>query len=65
MNDVLPDNAGYVAAAYLVFLVMVLVYVGIMAIRVGRLERELVELNELVDRERARDREPDREPERA
>lgn len=55
MNDVLPDKAGYVAAAYLVFLLMVLVYVGIMAIRVGRLERELVELNELVDREANRD----------
>lgn len=57
MNDVLPDKAGYVAAAYLVFLLMVLVYVGIMAIRVGRLERELVELNELVDREANRERE--------
>lgn len=57
MNDVLPDKAGYVAAAYLVFLLMILVYVGIMAIRVGRLERELVELNELVDREATRDAE--------
>jgi len=65
MNDVLPDNAGYVVAAYLVFLVMVLVYVGIMAIRVGRLERQLVELNELVDRAATREREPNREPERA
>lgn len=59
MNDVLPDKAGYVAAAYLVFLLLVLGYVGIMAIRVGRLERELVELNELVDRG------AEREPERA
>jgi hypothetical protein len=50
MNDVLPDKAGYVAAAYLVFLLLVLVYVGIMAIRVGRLERELVELSELAER---------------
>lgn len=55
MNDVLPDKAGYVAAAYLVFLLLVLVYVGIMAVRVGRLERELVELNELADREASRD----------
>ena len=52
MNDVLPDKAGYVAAAYLVFLLLVLVYVGIMAIRVGRLERELVELSELAERGR-------------
>lgn len=43
--DVLPDNAGYVAGAYLVFLALVLVYVAIMAIRLGRMERELVALN--------------------
>lgn len=55
MNDVLPDKAGYVAAAYLVFLLLILVYVGIMAIRVGRLERELVELNELADRKAERE----------
>ena len=40
-----PDNTGYVFAAYLVFLALVLVYVAIMAIRLARVERELVELN--------------------
>ncbi len=45
-TSALPDNTGYVAAAYLVFLALVLVYVAIMAVRLGRLERELVELNE-------------------
>lgn len=43
--DTLPDNGEYVAAAYLVFLALLLVYFAIMAIRLGRVERELVELN--------------------
>ena len=48
MLPALPlDEAGkYVAAAYLVFLALLLVYFVIMAIRLGRVERELVELNE-------------------
>ncbi len=45
----LPDNVGYVAAAYLVFLALVLVYVAIMATKLGRVERELGELNALAD----------------
>ncbi len=44
-NDALPDNGGYVAAAYLVFLLLILIYVAIMATRLSRMERELVELN--------------------
>jgi hypothetical protein len=44
--ETLPDNGGYVAAAYLVFLALLLVYFVIMAIRLGRVERELVELNQ-------------------
>lgn len=51
------DEAGkYVAAAYVVFLGLVLVYVAIMAARLGRIERELGELTELLD---ARDRDED------
>ncbi len=46
----MPDGDGYLAAAYLVFLALVLVYVAIMAARLGRLERELGELNELAAR---------------
>jgi hypothetical protein len=39
------DEAGkYVAGAYIVFLVLILVYVSIMAIRLQRIERELGEL---------------------
>jgi hypothetical protein len=50
------DDAGpYVAAAYLVFLGLVLLYVAIMAGKLSRLEREVTELDELVAR---RDAEP-------
>jgi hypothetical protein len=45
------DEAGkYVAGAYLVFLALVLIYVAIMAAKLSRIERELIELNELADR---------------
>jgi hypothetical protein len=46
----LPDNSGYVVAAYLVFLVLLLIYVGIMATKLSRFERELTELNELAEK---------------
>ncbi len=49
----MPDGDGYLAAAYLVFLALVLVYVAIMAVRLGRLERDLVELDELAERRQA------------
>jgi hypothetical protein len=50
VTDTLPDNTGYVAAAYLVFFALVLIYVVIMAAKLSRFERELSELNELADR---------------
>jgi CcmD family protein len=40
----LHEAGKYVAAAYLVLFVLVLVYVAIMAIRMSRIERELGEL---------------------
>jgi hypothetical protein len=44
------DEAGkYVAAAYLVFLALLLIYVAIMASKLSRIEREVVELAELVE----------------
>jgi hypothetical protein len=54
------DDAGpYVAAAYLVFLALVLIYVAIMAGKLVRLQRELGEVAELVERRQAeRDEEP-------
>jgi predicted S18 family serine protease len=54
------DEAGkYVAAAYLVFLALILIYVAIMAVRLSNLERDVRELAELAERELAD--EPDRE----
>ena len=51
MTDKLPDNGGYVAAAYLVFLALLLIYVAVMAVRAGRLERDVAATLELLDRE--------------
>jgi CcmD family protein len=58
----MPDGDGYLAAAYLVFLALILVYVAIMAVRLGRLERELVELDELAARREAEARDRQAEP---
>jgi hypothetical protein len=58
------DDAGpYVAAAYLVFLALILIYVAIMATKLGRIEREISELSEIVER-REGDGAEDREEER-
>jgi hypothetical protein len=47
------DDAGpYVAGAYLVFLALILVYVAIMASKLARMEREIVELSEIAERRR-------------
>jgi hypothetical protein len=50
------DDAGpYVAAAYLVFLALILIYVAIMAGKLARIARELGELTQIVERrDRAR-----------
>jgi hypothetical protein len=40
----------YVAAAYLVFLALVLVYVAIIAAKIARIERELHTLSELAEK---------------
>ena len=62
MTSALPDNTGYVAAAYLVFLALVLIYVVIMASKLSRFERELSELNELADQRGRVGAESQREP---
>jgi hypothetical protein len=51
------DEAGkYVAAAYVVFLALILVYVAIMATKLQRIDRELAELADAAERrEGARD----------
>ena len=57
MSPALPlDDAGpYVAAAYLVFLALVVIYVAIMAAKLQRIERELRELAGFAE-QRARSR---------
>ena len=44
----LPENShdGYVAAAYIVFFVLLLIYLAIMSIRLGRTERAVRKLRE-------------------
>jgi hypothetical protein len=49
-------SAGtYVAAAYVVFVALILTYVAIMAVRAQRLERDLEELRRDVEAARAQD----------
>jgi hypothetical protein len=60
-------SAGkYVAGAYIVFLALVLIYVAIMATRLSRTERELIELRRDVERQRrgeqAGEQDREREP---
>lgn len=47
----LPDDEAikYVLGAYLVFLVLVLIYVGIMAAKIERMRRDLTELADLAE----------------
>ena len=53
----LPLHAAgkYVAGAYVVFVVMLVVYLGIMTLRTGRNRRELGDLREELAERRARD----------
>jgi type II secretory pathway component PulM len=53
MAALAATGGNYVAAAYVVFLALVLVYVAIMAVKLARIERELSELQT--------QREPERE----
>jgi hypothetical protein len=46
------SNNGYVAAAYIVFFAIVLIYVAIMALRLRSVERGLRELNERAEHPR-------------
>ncbi len=56
------DEAGkYVAAAYLVFLALILIYVAIMAGRLSRIERDLDEVADLLDKRDAAKAQDERE----
>jgi hypothetical protein len=46
----LSGGDRYVAAAYLVFLLLVLSYLAIMAVKLSRIEREVVAIAEAVER---------------
>ncbi len=53
------DEAGkYVAGAYIVFVVLLVVYVAIMAAKLGRIEKELREVANFAE-QRKRDEEPE------
>ena len=54
------ESGPYVAAAYLVFLALILIYVAIMAAKLVRIERQVTELDELTER-RAAERRAERE----
>jgi len=53
--DTLPDDSatGYVAAAYLVFLAILLIYLAIMGVRIMRMGRDLTELDDVVRERKA------------
>ncbi|HEU4739401.1 MAG TPA: hypothetical protein VFS54_10025 [Solirubrobacterales bacterium] len=52
------DEAGkYVAGAYVVFVVLLVVYVGIMAAKLGRIERELREVASFAEQRKETERE--------
>ena len=58
------DDAGpYVAAAYLVFVALVLIYVAIMASKLVRIQRDLTEISEIVARRDRRAEASSEEPE--
>ena len=46
----LHEAGKYVAGAYVVFIALILIYVAIMAAKLVRIERELVELADLAER---------------
>ena len=51
----LDEGGRYVAAAYIVFVVLLVIYVGIMAVRLGNLSKEIESLAELAERRNAGD----------
>jgi len=47
---VIAEGGDYVAAAYIVFLTLIVVYIAIIASKLSRMEKELETLNDLVDK---------------
>ena len=55
------DEVGkYVAGAYVVFVLLLIVYIGIMAAKLGRISRELDEVADIAERRAAAEKEPER-----
>ena len=48
------ENGGYVGAAYVVFLLLLLIYVAIMAAKLQRIQREVNSLANLAERSQGR-----------
>lgn len=46
----IAEGGDYVAAAYIVFVTLVVVYIAIIASKISRMEKELDTLNELMDK---------------
>ena len=49
MSDVLPGDAGYVFAAYMVFLALLLIYLGILGAKFQRINRDVSQLAKEVE----------------
>jgi hypothetical protein len=66
-DSVPSDATAYVAAAYMVFLILILVYIGIIGAKLQRISRDLGELIDEVEADQAgngradSDRQPDPE----
>jgi uncharacterized membrane protein len=61
----LHEAGKYVAGAYVVFVVLILVYVAIMAAKLQRIEKELGELASFAEQRAGSDAAPERERETA
>ncbi len=50
----IPNDVGgkYVAGAYIVFILLLLIYVAIMGMKLARIERDLREIAEIAERRR-------------
>jgi CcmD family protein len=46
----IAEGGDYVAAAYVVFVALIVVYIAIIASKLSRMEKELSTLNELMDK---------------
>jgi CcmD family protein len=50
MPLLIAEGGDYVAAAYVVFLMLIVVYIAIIASKLSRMEKELETLNELLEK---------------